>query len=530
MCTERAAHTVLGMGLPRTLTRRRTGPGLSAALCALLALAGVMLGASASNAAAAPDAAPAPRAPATAALWADVRLGRSGRKLPASFSGLSIEANELHGFLHAGALFHRVISLIRPSDGQPLLLRIGGRSADDTYWKTPTSGAPSWVFELGDQWLADLAALTRRDRLRVILTVNLAVHSPTMATAFALAAARALPRHTLAGAAIGNEPDLYPLQPGLERERITDRPLAPAHWTQQYAPSDYRREYIAYARALSAALPETPLLAPDSASSSPRWLRAVSGLGRLAPGSITVHAYGATTCTRRNSLYYPTAASLLREKASRGLAQRLRHRLRIAGWPDRMLRVSEFNSISCGGDRGVADSFATALWALDTLFETADAGATGVNWHIRPHTPNAPFQLASRGLIARPELYALALFAQMARPTARLVTTRLNHASGLHLKAWALRYHAGLSVLLINKGAGPVHVRLHTGSRHTPAHIQQLRAPSLTSRTGITLAGQAIGADGRWHGHHNIRSASPTNGTYHIAVPGYSAALINLRS
>ena len=46
------------------------------------------------------------------------------------------------------------------------------------------------------------------------------------------------------------------------------------------------------------------------------------------------------------------------------------------------------NGVSCGGTRGVSDTFASALWVLDTLFEMARLGVSGINIHSVPDTIN----------------------------------------------------------------------------------------------------------------------------------------------
>jgi hypothetical protein len=461
-------------------------------------------------------------------LRAELTLGEPGTRIPSSFSGLSLEPNELPAFERRGLLFDRAISLIRAAHA-PVLLRIGGKSADYAYWRrAPASAAKSGVFMLDDKWLVNLARLAQRDHLRVMLTVNLAIHSPAMAAAFAGAAARALPAPRLAALAIGNEPDLYHRQPALEREGPRDlRPGIRRHWTRGYGPADYRRDYAAYAAALNEAVPAIPLAAPEVASSNPNWLRVTAGLAGLEPSTLAVHLYATTTCGTKNSPYYPTVAMLLSDDKSRGLAQRLRRRVSIARASGTSVRVSEFNAVSCGGGRGVADSFATALWAPDALFEMIAARASGVNWHVRPRMANAPFLITSRGFVARPELYGLALFAQIARPGARLVTGNLSQARGVHIKAWAVASRSRLSVLLINKGGRGALVRVQAGARTGAAQLERLRAPLSRSRTGVTLAGRWIGADARWHGRRRTTPLRSTNGGYDVFVPAYSAALID---
>ena len=91
---------------------------------------------------------------------------------------------------------------------------------------------------------------------------------------------------------------------------------------------------------------------------------------------------------------------------------------RSAGLP---VRLTEINSVTCGGLAGVSDTFATALWAPDALFELAQAGVQAVNLHARVYTYNEPFTFDSHGLLARPLLYGLILFVRTLGPGARLL-------------------------------------------------------------------------------------------------------------
>jgi hypothetical protein len=170
--------------------------------------------------------------------------------IPVSFFGLSVEYNELRTYERSGRAFDRVISLIRPRDGAPMLLRIGGKSADHVWWKSATEPPPKWVTKIGDFWLSALNALVRRDDLRLMLDLNLAVHSSTLAANFTAAAVRALPRSAVAAVEVGNEPDLYSREGRLERQRIrsTGRGV-PAYWTHGYSAPAYRRDYVVYAPA-----------------------------------------------------------------------------------------------------------------------------------------------------------------------------------------------------------------------------------------------------------------------------------------
>ena len=427
-------------------------------------------------------------------------------------------------------MFDRAIALIRPRDGQPMMLRIGGKSADHVWWQTATSRPPQWVTKIGDTWLGKLARLVGRDDLRVLLDLNLAVHSASLESAFATATASALPVGGLAGLEIGNEPDLYWRQPSLERQQAaTTDPSVPPHWTSGYAPVDYRRDYSAYARALKRALPGIPLIAPEIISAKAPWLDAVDRLGSLAPSAIAVHRYASSSCWPIDSQFHPTIPLMLREAATAGLAGTVAPAVSFAHTRRMALWLTEMNSVSCGGNAGVADSFATALWAPDALFEMIRAGVDRVSWHLRPDTRNAPFQVNRGSIKPLPALYGLALFAEMTHGPATLLNASVTEATGLHLKAWVVRKGGSLTALLINKGPRAADVTMAApGGANERALLRRLLARSIGASGGVTYGGRSIGSDARWHGRNTATVIRALHGLFHITVPAYSAATLTL--
>lgn len=358
------------------------------------------------------------------------------------------------------------------------------------------------------------------------MAVNLAVHSPSMAAGFARAVSRALAPARLAAVAVGDEPDLYGREPWFDSERVASTLASTPHgWTANYSPMRYRRDYVAYAHALAAAVPGISFSGPEAAGLGSSWLDALAGLGRLGPIALTVHRYP-LSCRPPNSPIYPRISTLLAESSSTGLAQRLRPAIAFARQAGMSLVVSEINSASCAGPPGVTDSFATALWAPDVLFELLRAGVNGVYWHIRAHRLNSPFQLQASAIQPSPELYGLALFAQMLKARARLVTAEVTSAPGAEVKVWAVRSRRETSVLVINEGPQPASAALNLGRALGAARVERLLAPSVSSITGVTLAGRSIGGDARWHGRQRLATVRPQAGTYRLSIPGYSAALL----
>ena len=68
---------------------------------------------------------------------------------------------------------------------------------------------PDWAYALTPGYLKRLRALVERDRVKLIVDLNLLTDTPVTAAAWARAAETALPRGSIVGFEVGNEPDLY---------------------------------------------------------------------------------------------------------------------------------------------------------------------------------------------------------------------------------------------------------------------------------------------------------------------------------
>jgi hypothetical protein len=157
------------------------------------------------------------------------------------------------------------------------------------------------------------------------------------------------------------------------------------------------------------------------------------------------------------------------------------------------------------------------------------AGVDGANLHVRENAINAAFTLNSSGLQPHPLLYGLLLFTRSLGPQAKLIRLRLDAAGSLNLSAWAVRVAGDvLHVVVIDKGNHSVRVRLRLPASG-PATVERLLAPSVSARSGVTLAGQHLGADGRWYGQRRVETILPGARGYELMVPQHSAALLGVR-
>ena len=96
---------------------------------------------------------------------------------------------------------------------------------------------------------------------------------------------------------------------------------------------------------------------------------------------VTLHRYPLQSFVSPASPVYPSVSNLLSDAASRGLADSIAPYVRVAHAHHLPLRIGAMNTVSAGQAPGVADSFASALWILDALFNMARVGVDGVNIH-----------------------------------------------------------------------------------------------------------------------------------------------------
>ena len=507
----------------------RTAVMLLLVLSVAVAGGGALIVAESRHASQAPVTHNVPRAAAVppAAPQAEVAIAAGARPVPVpdSFLGLSTEYWAVPEWDRDGAVLNRVLSLLHvPGDG-PLVLRIGGDSANEALWESEAGEFPEWIVELTPSWLGQTSALVRQAGVRLILDLNVVTASPAIRAQWAGAAEAALPHGSIAGFEIGNEPDLYSRNYWIKvvAQTIAASQLLP----DSLSPAAYAADFAQYARAVAAVATGIPLLGPAVASSlrGPHWIAALLASPHPGLRAVTAHEYPYSACTLPGSPRYPTIARLLGEPATAGMARALKPGVRLAARAGLPYRLTELNSVTCGGRPGVSDTFATALWAPDALFELLRAGVNAVNVHVRPGTSNAAFSLSSHGLSANPLLYGLLLFARTVGHDSTLVPLHVAAGHALALKAWAVRLRSGaLHVLLINKGSRSATVTLRLAGLG-PGSVYRMRAPSVSSRWGMTLGGQHLVVSGRWLGTPASEVVLRSATGYTVTLPRFSAAL-----
>jgi Glycosyl hydrolase family 79 C-terminal beta domain len=473
-----------------------------------------------------------PITPVATSVPATVTVSTTGRlvSVPSSFLGFSTEYWALPIDASYSTVFARILADVAVP-GQGLVLRIGGDSADQTFWEPSVSAYPIWAYGLTAAWMQQAAALIAADHLHVILDVNHISGTPQLAAALVSEAEQTFPAGSITGIEIGNEPDVY-TQPGWQAfvGGSTVGPFGEADLPPAITPASYRATFAAFAGALAPVAPNVPLMGPALAipQFGLSWIKALAEPSQPGLGAITMHEYPFGDCGDPTGPVYPSVAGLLNRHAVLNVFSSLRLDALQAQWEGLPLRVTEFNSVTCGGVAGVSDSFATALWAPGALFEMLSAGVSSADLHLRTTTINAPFVYDGGGVDVRPLLYGLILFQRMLGPGAQLANATVTDDAKLGLSAWAVQVAGDrLNVLLLDKDPRAARVRLDVPSG-IDATVQTLTAPSANASSDVTLDGQQLDSQADWVGTPLTRTITGSGGVFHVRVRGISATLVSI--
>jgi hypothetical protein len=468
-------------------------------------------------------------------LSASVSATPTGQAMSPGFLGVSFEYRALHQYTGRDprAVDPALLGLLGGlAPGQSPVIRVGGDSTDGSWWPLRGQIAQGGVYyPITKGWLRTTQALAADLNAKLILGINLASGRTALAAAEGRAFLDGIGRRYIDALEIGNEPDLYTVFPWYKDRR--------GHIFRArgrgYDLAKYTKQFTQWAHAL----PTLPLAGP--AVSGPAWMGKLGSFIAAEPrlGMVTYHRYPLRACvTDPSSPGFPSIPNLLADSASAGLATPMSSFIAAAHQHRRPFRVAEMNSASCQGAKGVSDTFASALWALDTMFDFAQVGVDGVNFHMLPGSAYELFTVSRTSTGAwqafvHPEYYGLLMFAQAFPPGARLLQTSGAGGAGSPVKVWATQGGDGaVRVTLINKDPAAEHdVQLSVSGATTPGSLEALQAPSVSATDGVTLGGQTFGAEtttGTLPASPATTPVAPVAGTYTVPLPAGSAALLTI--
>jgi hypothetical protein len=209
-------------------------------------------------------------------------------------------------------------------------------------------------------------------------------------------------------------------------------------------------------------------------------------------------------------------------------------------------RIDELNSCYNGGAKDSSDTFASTLWALDCTYWWAQRQILGMNYHTGESVGrDGVFGAANyaafihrpdgNGFVMRPQAYALLAFTQGARGRSLQALIRADYSAYGYFNAYAYLDPGGSTyVTLINKSCGdnahPVSVNVFfivgidsSGTWERMDLTQE--AEDVSAKTGVTLGGAAVDAQGIWSGQwKKIEGADSVKQI--VQVPPASATIL----
>ena len=397
--------------------------------------------------------------------------------IPADFIGLSYESAQLANPAFFSAQNTALIALFREltDDG---VLRLGGGTSEFTAFTTVEPSGPPPFDAVGPDTsknvksdtpitpksLRNLRAFLDAANWRCLYGLNLG-RGPVARAAEEAEYVQKILGPRLIAFQLGNEPDAW-------RNRYR-----PATWS--YA--DYWKEWSAARAAVVARVPIAKFAGPDVSNKVSYVTGFAQDVKQSAPDVVllTSHYYamgpaGAPGMTI-DRLLSPDP------KLQRDLPI-IMDAAHAAGLPYRM---SEGNSCWNGGQPGVSDTLASALWVADVMLDFASHGCSGVNLHGGGNGYYTPIagSLAT-GFVRRPEYFGMKLTKPFLNAT--LVQSTLACADN-RIRVYAARKAGELLLLAINKTDQPAEIQ-------TPAHHAHreslLSGPAIDARDGTTLVEQ----------------------------------------
>jgi len=463
-----------------------------------------------------------------------LRADRLGNKIGSDFTGLSYESAQLGNPHFFSGSNTELAGFIRRL-GMSGVLRIGGNTSEFSHWAA-NPGEPSSAANSGSLLGADKAnpaafamAVGPDTGHKAPAPVNISpeairnlrdfldacgwklIYGLNMGTGTAENAADEA-AHVMDAAGskliafqLCNEPDLF-FRNGIRKAEYDFKQFA-AEWQHFY-------------QAIRARLPNAPFAGPDTAYNN-QWLVPFAKQFKSEAVFLSQHYYAEGPPTDPSM----TIERLLRPNPKlQDEFEGMKTTMQDSGLP---FRLAETNSCYQGGKQGVSDTFASALWGADLMYQLAAAGGTGINFHGGGYGWYTPIAgTPEDGFLARPLYYGMLLFTQAG--AGHLVESKLEQAEQAPLlTAYGLRSdNGGIKVAVFNKNLDRrVRLSIDPGQRAQRVSSLRLHAPRVNDTTDVTFGGAPVGAGGAWAAARE-ESLSFANGTAVIDLPATSAALI----
>jgi len=440
-------------------------------------------------------------APGDISLNLTVNPSTIGLAIPSTFTGLSYETSSLtksNYFNTANTVF---INLIKNLGNG--ILRIGGNSSDKTIWSNAlrlNSGATDSLFKDDvDRYFQFANAVG----WKTMFGINVGTGSLTQASSEASYVTQSASNNLLYFE-LGNEPDIY-----------HSNGLRPS----TYSVSDYETDFNHFYQSIITATPSSQFSGPTSAYNTNGFTIPFANNEHANIKLLTQHYYAmgpagdtSVTITRllMNDATLTNNATLLNNTAQ---SYHINY------------RIAECNSVYNGGQNGVSNTLASALWGADYMFTLASLGCNGVNFHGGGSGPYTPIAFSNNIFTARPLYYGMLAFKIASQGT--FIQNNFTPGTNINCKIYSVLGNDGnYYITIINKDLTNQAFIKITGLpiSHTN-QIIRLNAASVNSTDSIKLGNSMVDANGNWS-NSSTETAGTDNTSYQLRVPASSVAII----
>lgn len=429
--------------------------------------------------------------------------------------GISLEATDYDQLAPGGNL----AALLKTSG--PGVVRIGGDSSDDTFWTSTNEQAPTWAkVTIGPQSFEHLDAVLKDSGWKAIIGLDFKHFDPKRAADEAQIAKRILgPRLKAVG--IGNEPNIY------------------------YDDVDkFLSDYDAYLTAIKAAVPDLPVIGPETSTSAnsrkllDSFVAKYAGKGPVA--ALSHHRYSQTACDGKK----PNLDQLLSGAGYSTDKKGAEDLVGIAKKSGLPVFLDETNSVSCEGQSGVSDVYGSALWAVGYGLSAASAGVDGVYFHgsldrcggskpaYKDYTAlcaDSKKSLASGQFRGQPIYYGLSFLGRLGAGN----FVAVDNPNWQTFRVFAVRDKTKLTIAILNvanpRDAGVTRAHISVDGHHSRVSAVRLTndEKKLTAKKGTRLGAKSLAESGTLNGLQT-EAVRYDGSAIDIDVDSASAVLVTL--
>lgn len=423
----------------------------------------------------------------------------TGKTIASDFAGLSFEKNSLNrGYFSA----HRD-TLIRLFQTLGIRsLRVGGNSVDKDTLSTKATSTHFTKAELDSIFL-----FAKQAGCKIFMGLNYG--GDNNASLAATEASYVIQKYNaeLFGFEVGNEPDLY--------HSNGFRPST-------YKVTNYESDYLQYYDTILHYQPTAVFTGPTSAGSYSSFTLPFCRYMGSKISMLTQHYYvgAANAATVRKQIVTLLSAAKLNSISSEVTAL-----VNCADSINIPFRMGECNSFYNGGQWGVSDAYASALWALDYMYKLAYDGCAGVNFHGGLSGPYTVISKKNNVYNARPIAYGILAF-QIGSKGKFISSTVTNN--NINLDSYSvIDSSKNIYTTIINKDTlQNAVINLDAGNNeYFSAEYVQLSSPSLGDTISVSLGGQVVNSFGTCPAY-NWQSMTVSSHKTQVIVPAGSAVVL----